>query len=169
MTDEYVLEAYTEERLPLIMRWYYEDTGFGFFGTSKVLSPKEVHELCIQNGVIITNSFDSQKQLHPVGMWGIHSLSDVSRSGSPSCYLDKNLRGKKLSKELFQKGIEYYFYKQNMFRLWVLVRESNAMSIALAKSLGFVQEGIMRKHYFANGKFEDGVMLGLLKTDMKKR
>ena len=54
-----------------------------------------------------------------------------------------------------------------MNRLWLSVLEYNLRAINLYKKIGFTQEGVSREAIFKNGKFENYVMMSLLKSDEK--
>ena len=45
------------------------------------------------------------------------------------------------------------------------VTAGNEPSLKLLKKHGFVQEGLLREHYFLGGRFVDDVKLGLLARD----
>lgn len=50
-------------------------------------------------------------------------------------------------------------------RLGLMISAENAASLALAKKLGFQQEGILREHFLIGGVPQDQVVLGLLATE----
>jgi len=82
-----------------------------------------------------------------------------------------------IAKKSQNRGLGYYFlselFKQQRFisvsRVWLEVRESNHVALALYKKIGFAKTGI-RKNYYKNGnKLEDAVLMQLKITQEERR
>lgn len=63
--------------------------------------------------------------------------------------------------------VEYGFEKMNLNRIEAFIATYNMPSQKVVQRLGFVQEGLLREHYFANDQNEDSLLFGLLKKDYK--
>ncbi|MBW2340814.1 MAG: GNAT family N-acetyltransferase [Deltaproteobacteria bacterium] len=59
----------------------------------------------------------------------------------------------------------YAFKSLNLNRLYLNVGVDNREAIALYKKLDFVEEGILREHYYIEGKFCDIVTMAILRND----
>jgi [ribosomal protein S5]-alanine N-acetyltransferase len=77
---------------------------------------------------------------------------------------DKN-RG--FMKEALKAVIRYGFEEMQLNRIEASVGTQNEPSLKLMKHFGFTMEGIMRSHYYRNGKMEDSAWFSLLKTEYK--
>jgi ribosomal-protein-alanine N-acetyltransferase len=53
-------------------------------------------------------------------------------------------------------------------RLGLMISAENMASLALAKKLGFQQEGLLREHFLIGGVPQDQVVLGLLATEWQQ-
>jgi ribosomal-protein-alanine N-acetyltransferase len=50
-----------------------------------------------------------------------------------------------------------------------LISHDNKRSQMLLRRLGFKREGVLRDHYFVEGRFSDDVIFSLLKEEWKAR
>jgi len=63
--------------------------------------------------------------------------------------------------------LDYAFNERRLNKCNVDCIDSNIASIALWKSLGFHQEGIVREQFFLKGRFCDKILFGLTATEYK--
>ena len=59
------------------------------------------------------------------------------------------------------------FEETNLRKLTAYVHEANKASCRVLEKAGFQREGLLREHYIINGKPENEVFFGLLRTDLK--
>ena len=64
--------------------------------------------------------------------------------------------------------IDYAFDKMDLNRITLLAFSYNEPSVALAKSLGFVREGILRENSYYGGEFHDDEYFALLRSDWRR-
>jgi len=67
--------------------------------------------------------------------------------------------------EAFQKIIHYGFDVMKLNRIEAFVSPQNEASIKLLKKFNFVEEGLLRKHYFKNNIMEDSLVCSLLRSE----
>jgi RimJ/RimL family protein N-acetyltransferase len=60
---------------------------------------------------------------------------------------------------------DFGFRRRNLRRLHLVAIESNAAGIAVYRKVGFVEEGRRREHCWVRGRYEDEVIMGLLRSD----
>lgn len=72
-------------------------------------------------------------------------------------------------KEALPYIIDYGFDRMNLHRIEAMVGPDNQASLRLVKGLGFVEEGLLREHYFIDGKFYDSLVFSLLKKEYNPR
>jgi [ribosomal protein S5]-alanine N-acetyltransferase len=65
--------------------------------------------------------------------------------------------------------VDKVFTEAPLRKLMAFVHDKNRPSCRLLEKLGFRQEGLLREHYIINGKAENEVLYGLLKTDWEAR
>lgn len=80
--------------------------------------------------------------------------------------LDKNEhKNKGFMTEALEAIIEYGFREMKLNRIEALLAEYNVPSLKLVNKFGFKQEGVLRKHYLVNGKYEDSLIFSLLQDE----
>ena len=58
-------------------------------------------------------------------------------------------------------GIEYAFTVLNMHKVYLYVDVNNSAAIHIYKKIGFIPEGTLRQHFFAEGEYHDSLMMGI--------
>ncbi len=71
--------------------------------------------------------------------------------------------------EALAEVIRYGFEEMKLNRIEALVGPGNVPSLKLMERFGFTKEGVLRSHYFKNGKMEDSVCFGLLRDEYKQK
>jgi len=74
-------------------------------------------------------------------------------------------QGHGYGKKMFKLLEEHCFNYLNMQRIWLLVLESNTIARSLYQKMGFKEEGRMREAIFRAGKYQDYIMMSLLRTE----
>ncbi|ABS60796.1 MULTISPECIES: GNAT family N-acetyltransferase [Fervidobacterium] len=90
----------------------------------------------------------------------------VNKNAYMTYFLKKQYRGKGLGREMVKKAIDFAFNELNLNRITAEVYEYNTASIKILESLGFIQEGRLRKAKFHNSRFWDIIVYGLLREDI---
>lgn len=72
-------------------------------------------------------------------------------------------------REAVEALVEFAFGSYGLHRLEADVDPRNAPSLRLLEGLGFEREGYFRERYFLGGESTDGVFLGLLARDWRRR
>ncbi len=78
------------------------------------------------------------------------------------------LRGQGLAEEGLRLLLEFAFFELNLNRIWCRVISGNEPSIKLFLKVGFLPEGVLRRHVFRKGAYRDMQIFGLLRSDYQK-
>lgn len=78
---------------------------------------------------------------------------------------DDAFKNKGLMTEAMRAVIRYGFEEMKLNRIEALLADYNVPSLKLVERFGFKKEGVMRGHYFVDGKAEDSVVFGLLASE----
>jgi ribosomal-protein-alanine N-acetyltransferase len=70
-----------------------------------------------------------------------------------------------LMTEAVTETIAFGFEKMNLNRIEAYVAPYNIPSLKLMEKFSFTQEGLLREHYFSNGKLDDSVVFSLLRKE----
>jgi len=99
----------------------------------------------------------------PVGTVGLVNVNWRSREAelarvlvAPEC------QGQGYGKEICGLALQYTFNHMNLNRIHLKVFADNTRAISIYKSLGFIEEGLLREHVFADGRYCNVLILGIL-------
>ncbi|MFQ9695967.1 MAG: GNAT family N-acetyltransferase [Zhenhengia sp.] len=103
---------------------------------------------------------------------GMAGLIDVNyRHRHAEVYItigDKDFRGKGLAKEVLDLINNYGFVDLGLERLYAYNFTYNIPSQKSFESVGYIKEGVMRKHKYKNGELRDINIYGLLKEEWRR-
>jgi ribosomal-protein-serine acetyltransferase len=101
---------------------------------------------------------------------GMIAFPDIDWQGKNTSFgywLSPDYEGKGIIIRSVKSFINIAFNELELNRIEISCAESNVKSRALPEKLGFIQEGILRDHYFINGNVHNLVIYSLLKRDME--
>jgi len=104
-----------------------------------------------------------------IGIVGLGLINYISRNASISIFIyDKSYRGMGYGFEALKLLLKFAFESLNLHKVYARISKSNIQSVNIAKKLGFVQEGILREHYYSGGVYHDKISISLLRSEYKK-
>ena len=106
----------------------------------------------------------------PVGMLSLTGIDPVHRRGEPGRFLigdEDAVRGVPAAVEAMALLYRLAFDDLGLVRLCGIVVAENTLMTKWQKFLGMREEGVLRNHFFLDGRFQDGVFLGLLVEDYR--
>jgi len=111
----------------------------------------------------IAETIKESKPVGTIGLVNIHWRNRRAEMGRvlvcPEC------RGNGYGKEMSELLLEYAFDHMNLNRIYLEVFADNTRAVSLYKSLGFLEEGLLREHVFADGRYCDVSILGILREE----
>jgi RimJ/RimL family protein N-acetyltransferase len=78
---------------------------------------------------------------------------------------DKAYWGRGYGRETITLLTHYAFQHHNYHKLWLRVHAANQRAIRAYTACGFLEEGRLRAHIYSNGRYDDLLLMGLLRTD----
>jgi ribosomal-protein-alanine N-acetyltransferase len=101
-----------------------------------------------------------------IGRCGLHNWNTDHRRAEIGYVMeDERFKQKGLMGEAVKAVIDYGFRDLNLHRIEALVADYNVPSLKLLEQHAFVREGILRKHYYADGVFEDSLVFSILREE----
>lgn len=161
--------------------WYFEH-----FNTKEVVEgqdhggPRDLSEARAELKLYFMDNFRRRSGIR----WGITLRGDDKLIGSAGFYkwiqperyqaemgydLNPAFWDKGIMTEALTAIIHYGFDHMGLHRIEVLISHHNRRSQKLVRELGFKREGVLRDHYFVEGRFADDVIFSLLKEESKTR
>ncbi len=100
-----------------------------------------------------------------IGGIGMHAWDHFLKKAQVGYWIKKEYEGKGIVYRSLQHFIDFLFEKPGLNKIEIHFMPSNKRSAALAERMGCKVEGVLRQSYFFNGKLEDLVISGLLKSE----
>ena len=104
-----------------------------------------------------------------VGMSGLEAISPINRDAIVAMFVDKPVRRLGVGIRATALVVDFAFRQLGLNRLTSYYRADNANSRDLVAKLGCKIEGTMRQAWFADGRFHDMVVVGVLKQDWEQQ
>jgi RimJ/RimL family protein N-acetyltransferase len=102
----------------------------------------------------------------PIGWANIRWWRPFSTSAELGIAIaEKKHRGKGYGTEVVRLLTSLAFDQYNMHRVELFTRQTNFAMLRAAEKNGYKVEGILRESLYFNGKYHNGVMLGLLREE----
>lgn len=103
----------------------------------------------------------------PVGVIGIINIE--KKKGEYYITLGENdYKRKGISYEATKLILNYAFKTLGLEKIWLCVDEENIAARKLYEKVGFIQEGLLRKDIYFNGKMINRCMYGILRDEWVK-
>ena len=118
-----------------------------------------------QNSVQTYEQSYGQKIPKKIGLIRFTEIDFINRSICVGGDIAQDFIGKGHGTKMYEIIFKICFDIWGMNRVWLSVLENNHRAINLYKKVGFIQEGIMRSAIFKDGKFENYILMSILKGD----
>ncbi len=101
-----------------------------------------------------------------IGTCGLYDIDNVSRKAELRLKIcNSNERGKGYGEESLRQLIAFGFTNANLNKIWLRVFSSNSPAVNLYLKTGFIKEGTLRDEFFIQGKYIDGYVMGMLRSE----
>ncbi|MHA7985960.1 GNAT family N-acetyltransferase [Rathayibacter sp. CAU 1779] len=102
-----------------------------------------------------------------VGTVSLFGFDELARHAEVGIALVAEARGKGIGTEAIGQIVEFAFVRCNLRRVHLEAIASNAGAIRSYEKAGFVVEGRQREHAWVRGRYEDNVVMGLLRSEWR--
>lgn len=99
-----------------------------------------------------------------VGVCGLTSIDRVNQTAEFSLYIAPEFQNKHYGEDALRTLCRHGFRDHNLNRIWGEVFDGNP-AMTMFEKVGFKREGVLKQHYFRDGKFIDAIRIGLLRED----
>ncbi|HEY2979713.1 MAG TPA: GNAT family protein [Anaerolineales bacterium] len=103
-----------------------------------------------------------------IGSCGVFGIEWVNRSAELGILIgDKSIWNKGYGTEVMRLLLRHGFETLNLNRLFLRVYAANARAFRAYVKAGFVEEGRMREGVFKNGRYDDIIVMSVLRSEWK--
>lgn len=103
----------------------------------------------------------------PLGTIGLHEINRAAARAVAGYVLAPEARGRGLARRALRLLCAFAFHDLRLARVEVAIEAENRASRAVAESVGFREEGVLRSYLRIAGERRDMVMYGLLPGDLQ--
>jgi len=138
---------------------------------SEIAEEKKIEQMAAsKQDVYLVIEAIQQDKVISIGICGLHRIDFKNQNATFGIVIgNKGYWGKGYGTEAAKLLLGYGFDQLNLHRVSSCVLSTNKRSLKMHLKVGFKEEGRSREVYFKNGKFDDQVILGLLRKEWKKR
>jgi ribosomal-protein-alanine N-acetyltransferase len=101
----------------------------------------------------------------PVAVLGLSQVNKMMKTAEIGYQVNAKYRKEGIGKKAAAALIRKVFKESDIRKLIAIISDTNIPSCKIVESLGFQQEGLLRKHFLINGKAIDERIYGLLKNE----
>ncbi len=100
-----------------------------------------------------------------VGTCSLTGFDHLARHADIGVSLTADARGRGYGTDALRVLATFAFARHNLHRLQLEVLATNAAAIASYRKVGFIEEGRRRQHAWVDGRYEDDLIMGLLRDE----
>ena len=165
-----VMKEIEEKDLDLLMRWRNSPEVSDFLFTDKTYTNKSQKKWFNKNKDNKENIYFVAENLNgnKFGEARINNIDFKNKKCEIGAYIgEKTFKGKGLGKEIFKALTSFCLKELNMNKTFLKAFLFNKIAIHIYESLGFKSEGILRQEVLKKGKFEDVIVMSILRSEWK--
>ena len=165
----YILRELQRSDIEIINNWRNDKDLISYLGSPFRYINKEIDERWYEDYLLNRNSTVRCAIIKEEVIIGIVSLTNIdciSRTGIFHIMIgDITSQNKGAGEFASIEILKHAFNNLNLNRIELLVLENNKRAIHLYEKLGFFSEGIKREAVFKDGKYQNMIIMSLLKKD----
>ncbi|GAB4139954.1 MAG: GNAT family protein [Bacteroidia bacterium] len=139
----------------------------GAFPTTKEALDDFLKSVTVSKNNVMLAIIDRESGKH-IGNIKLGNINWVHRHAELGILIgNKNFWGKGHGTEACRLVVEYAFSTLNLHKVWLAVFSNNPGAYHIYKKLGFVEEGRLRDHVFADGQYFDKILMSVFNPSDK--
>jgi RimJ/RimL family protein N-acetyltransferase len=102
-----------------------------------------------------------------IGQGGLYRIDHFNRRCELGIALGRVFWGKGLGQDAVRTLVDYAFTHLNLHRVALQVLADDARAVGAYRKVGFVEEGRLRQQAWVGGRFEDELLMAVVREDWK--
>lgn len=170
MESRIYLRAFEPDDYKTSIRWRKDDQIWDMLGGAKYFVSEAYEKKWIEDTIFnskeIRLAICLKEDDKYIGNAYITNIDMINRTGISHVLIgEKSYWGKGYAGEALKMLLDYVFNERGLHRIMALVLESNIQSVKILVKLGYRQEGVLRHSVYKNGRYNNQVILSILKED----
>jgi RimJ/RimL family protein N-acetyltransferase len=104
-----------------------------------------------------------------IGEAGLHRIDHFSRCCELGIGIGREYWGKGFGQDAVRTLVDYAFEHLNMNRIGLYVLAEDPRAVGAYRKAGFVEEGRLRQHAWVRGRYEDELLMAVLREEWTPR
>lgn len=100
-----------------------------------------------------------------IGLIRFFNWNNHNRSTEVEILIGTEFRKKGLGREALSLLCKHLFETRGLNKIIIQTAEANIPLVALLDKTGFKRDGVLRRHYFSEGEYHDGILFTLLRFE----
>jgi RimJ/RimL family protein N-acetyltransferase len=100
-----------------------------------------------------------------IGRCDLFEIDPLTRAGEVGIALHASARGQGHGTDALRVLVQFAFVRRNLRRVHLSALASNTGGLACYRKVGFVEEGRQRESAWVRGRYEDEILMGLLRSE----
>ncbi len=117
----------------------------------------------IYSGKDIKLAFVEDNQI--LALVGLSQINKMMKTAEIGYQASPEHRGKGIGTKVVNEFVNMVFTMTDLRKILATIADENIPSCKIVEKVGFVQEGLLRKHYLINGNETDERIYGLLRSE----
>lgn len=124
------------------------------------------YQIIVEDPSKIVFAIKTLKEDKHIGNTGIYHIDWLHRRGEFWVLIaERNFWKHGIGEEVASLMQKYAFQNLNLNKLYLNVSVDNKEAVSLYKKLNFHQEGVLKEHYFIEGKYVDIITMAILRKN----
>ena len=173
MKSRIYLRALEPDDYKTSIKWRKDDEIWGMVGSPKYFVSEAYEKKWVEDTIFNSRDIklavclkDANKYIGNVYATDIDMISRCCTTGV--LIGDHDYWNQGYATEAYQLLLDYVFNERNLNRAQAYVLESNVASLKMHQKVGYKIEGSLRQSAFKNGKYQNQILLSILKEDYCK-
>lgn len=166
------LDTIESESLPIMLKWINDRDTVLFNSYFKPVS-KDEHKLWFEK-IKCANDMNffgiyKNEEGQLIGSCKLFNINFIDRNAELQIRIgDVNNRCKGYGSQALELLVSFGFDDLNLNKIFLHVFRDNERAIKSYRRVGFIEEGILRRHAHIDGYYKDVLVMGLLREDYAK-
>ena len=164
------LRALEPDDYKVTIKWRNDDETWSMVGGPKYFVSSEYEKQWILNAINNKNEIRLgiclKENDELIGLCSLTEIDWINKNAQSSIMIGEKInKGKNCGTEGELLLLQYAFYERGFERIWAKILEKNNASIKMHEKCGFRKEGILRNSVFKNGKFQNQIIMSILRDE----
>lgn len=170
-----ILRPVEDRDSQLVYKWFNdEEVVRGLVDVRAQMSLREAYDWCERAARRSDKSIKWMIEIKDkpdiaVGFTGLYNIDFTNRNAESAILIgDRSYWGRGIGYESLKLEIDFSFRYLGLELIYAFILQSNKASIKLYEKLGFEKEGVLKKRIYRDNKWNNLILLSLLKSKWEK-